>query len=130
MNMLEREFEVKEPLMVISIGVSYYRWNNAYDAVRYAWKISPWRFDRYKLVLASLRGMIVGAYRPEKWLRGTKENFPHFVETPGYTEAPDRWGFEGVDADPVTWNYYVRRRVPERYRRKGSRSPVRFCDPD
>ena len=124
------EFEVKEPLMVISIGVSYYLWHSAYDAVRYSWKISPWRFDRYKLVLASLRGMIVGAYRPAMWLPGTKDNFRQFVEFPGYTEAPDRWGFEGEDAEPETWNFYVRKRVPGKYRRKGSRSPVRFCDPE
>lgn len=123
------EFEVREPLMVISVNVSYDRWDNPYDAVRYAWIISPRRFDRYKLVLANLRGVIVGAYRPTRWLPGTKDNFRQFVESPGYTEAPNRWGFEGDNAEPETWNYYVRKRVPERYRRKGSRSPVRYCDP-
>lgn len=125
-----KEFEVKEPLMVISIGVMYYRWDNPYNAVRYAWTINPWRFERYKLVLASLRGMIVGAYRPTRWLPATKGNFPELVDVAGYTEAPDRWGFEGEDAEPETWNYYVRKRVPEKYRKKGSRSPIRFCNPD
>lgn len=34
------EFEVKEPLLLISVGTSYYRLDSVYDAVRYAWKIT------------------------------------------------------------------------------------------
>ena len=124
------EFEVKEPLLLISVGTSYYRLDSVYDAVRYAWKINRGRVDRYKLVLANLRGVIVGAYRPTRWLPGTRDNFRQIVDSPGYSEAPDRWGFEGKDAEPEVWDYYVRKRVPEMYRRKGSRAPVRFCKPE
>ena len=27
------------------------------------------------------------------------------------------------------WDYYVRKRVPERYRRRGSQNARRYCDP-
>ena len=76
------EFEVREPLLLISIGVSYYQMDSAYDAVRYAWKINQGRVDRYQLVLANLRGMIVGAYRPTKWLSATRGNFQKWYATP------------------------------------------------
>ena len=39
------EFEVKEPLLLISIGVSYYRLGSPYDAVRYAWKLNRGRLE-------------------------------------------------------------------------------------
>ena len=125
-----KEFEVKESLLLISIGVSYYRLGNAYDAVRYAWKLNRGRLDRYKLVLANLRGMIVGAYRPAMWLPATWANFPEFEQVDYFSEAPNRWGFVGDDAERETWDYYVRKRVPEKYRRKGSQSPVRYCKPE
>ena len=124
------EFEVREPLLLISVGVSYYRLDSAYDAVRYAWKLNRGRLDGYKLVQANLRGMIVGAYRPTMWLPATWANFPEFEQVDYFSEAPDRWGFVGDDAKPETWDYYVRKRVPEKYRQKGSQSPVRYCEPD
>ncbi len=116
------EFEVGEPLMVISIGRTFYEFSNVYDAVRCCWKVNVDKADRYNLVLASVRGLIMGAYRPEKWLPATKANFPDLEEG-----APVRWGFVGETAEAAVWNLYVRKRVPEQYR--GSQSPIRYCDP-
>ena len=120
------EFEVKEPLLLISIGVFYYRRDNPYDAVRFAWRLNRRRLDNLKLVLASLRGVIVGAYRPTKWLAATRENFPDLADgdMDGYL------GFVGKDAEQEVWDYYVRKRVPERYRKPGARNPRRYCHPD
>ena len=120
------EFEVKEPLMLIFIGPMYYLRNDAYDAVRCARKVKINRARTYKLVLANLRGMIVGAFRPTEWLVATQENFPGLEES----DLNDRWGFVGNRAEDGVWNYYVRKRAPEKYRRKGSRAPVRYCEPD
>ena len=124
------EFEVKERLMLISIGVSFYRMNSPYDAVRYAWKINRGRVERYKLVLASLKGMIVGAYRPTEWLPATKDNFPDLLNgyPDFYSEAPERYGFVGEPAETADWNYYVGKRVPDRYRPRGAANPIRYCD--
>ena len=64
--------------------------------------------DRYKLVLANLRGMIVGAYRPTMWLPATWANFPEFEQVDYFNEAPNHWGFVGDEAEPKLRDYYVR----------------------
>ena len=119
------EFQVKEPLMLIYIGPMYYVRDSAYDAVRCAWKVNVNRVQSYRLVLANLRGLIVGAFRPSAWLLATQENFPGLEER----DLLDRWGFEGERAEEEVWNYYVRKRVPARYRGRRSRNPVRYCHP-
>ena len=120
------EFEVREPLLLISIGVYYYRRYSPYDAVRFAWKLNRRRLGNYNLVLASLRGVVVGAYRPRKWLAATRENFPDLTDR----DMDGYLGFEGEDAEREVWDYYVRKRVPERYRKRGARNPRRYCHPD
>jgi len=106
------EFEIREPLMLISIGSSYYQ-RDLYDAVRFSWKVNVHRARTFKLVLANLRGMVVGAYRPTEWLPATVENF-HDHPSCGHSD-PRRHGFVGQEAEPETWNYYVRKRVPSRF---------------
>ncbi len=120
------EFEVREPLMLISIGSSYYQLS-LYDAVRFAWKVNVHRARTCKLVLANLRGLIVGAFRPTEWLPATAENFR---DHPWEHSDPQRHGFVGREAEQDTRDYYVRKRVPPRYRRRGIQSPVLYCDPD
>ena len=123
------EFEVKEPLMLISIGRVFYEREDPYDAVRFAWKVNLNRVGRYKLVLARVRGMVVGAYRPEQWLLATVENFPDLATRYNIPSLPDRQGFVGQPAEQETWDYYVRKRVPGKYRRKGIQSPVLYLRP-
>ena len=113
------EFEIEHPLLMISIGNSYYE-RETYDAVRYAWKVNLNRV-KGRLVLARLRGLIVGAYRPERWLPATRENFPDL----GW-DAPGRHGFVGEDAEPEVWNHYVGKRVPERFPR--TQNAIRYLD--
>lgn len=123
------EFEVKEPLLLISIRDSFNR-RTTYDAVRYAWIVNRNRAERYELVLARYGGVVVGAYRPVEWLPATAENFSDLVERYNLGYAPDRHGFRGQEAEQETWNYYVGKRVPERYRRRSAANPVRFCNPE
>ncbi len=117
-------FVVKEPLVLISIGTMYYQRSSVYDAVRCAWKIDVNRAGQ-RLVLAHLRGLVVGAFRPTKWLPATIKNFPGLEDR----DIPDRWGFVGDPAEDAVWQHYVRKRVPEQYRRRGAANPVRFCEP-
>ena len=119
----EEPFEVREPLILISISDSYYS-RPLYDAVRSAWKINVSKANQYELVLGHVRGLVVCAYRPERWLEATKDNFPGIL----IDDRLGRRGFEGKRADSVDWNYYVGKRVPERYRRQGAANPVRYCD--
>lgn len=87
------EFEVKEPLILISIARSYEERSDVYEAVRWAWRIDVKRARRYNLVLAHRRGIAVGAFRPEEWLPATKANIPALADG-----VVGRWGFVGHPA--------------------------------
>ncbi len=118
------EFQVGERLMLICINKLYYT-HSIYEAVRCAWKVNVGRANRYKLVLAHVRGMVVGAFRPtEPWIPATKANFPAQLDN----DIPGKWGFIGEPADDEVQNLYVGKRVPARFQKKGARGPVRYCD--
>ena len=120
-------FEVREPLMLVSVGQSYREGADAYEAARYAWKVDAQRARRYDLVLAHSGGVIVGAFRPDEWLPAMLLLSGHF---PGRGDIPGRWGFVGREAEPGVWDYYVGKRVPDRYRRRGAANPIRYCPPE
>ena len=123
------EFQVKKPLMLISIGVFYYRRDNPYDAVRYAWKVNPDRVKQFNLVLARLRGLVVGAYRCKEWLPATRVNFPDLAERySDVTDIPNFYGFVGKPAEADAWEYYVGKRVPRRFLR--SQNAIRYLKPE
>ena len=114
-------FEVREPLILISIGVLFNREEySVYEAVRAVWKLDVARAKRHNPVLARHKALVVGAYRPDEWLEATPENFPRLE-----AEAPGRWGFKGKRADDV-WDDYVGKRVPDRFLKKGAANPVRY----
>ena len=94
-----------------------------YEAVRYAWKISPKKAEKADYVLAVQRGLIVGVFKPDKWLRATSENFPG---TPDVWEG--RWGFVGHEAPDHIQKLYVRRRLPDDLRKKGAANPIRYVN--
>lgn len=98
------EFEVLEPLMLISIGNTYEE-RGPYDAVRHAWPVNLNRVKRYNLVLARLRRQIVGAYRPQEWLPATLENFPEIAELYGQTGVHGRYGLwaNGLTSGIITY---------------------------
>ncbi len=118
-------FVPKHPLLLISIRNSYEEEEKSvYEAVRYAWRLSPIRARKAKYVLAHVNGLVVGVFEPERWMEATKENFPALAAT-----IPGRWGFEGKDADREISEYYLRKRVPDQFRAKGAANPVRFISP-
>ena len=117
-------FEPAEPLILISIAKSFdEEGRSIYDATRGVWKIDPKRAAKVNLVLAHRKGLVVGAFRPTKWLPATKENFAWLT-----SDMPGRWGFDGIEAEPSTAPNYLSKRVPDRYRRKGAANPVRFVE--
>ena len=120
-----QEFEVAEPLMCICINELYYRLPT-YDAVRGMWRVKLSMTTMHKLVLAHVRGLVVGAFRPEgPWMDATKENFPELLTE----DMPRKRGFRGKRAEDQVWEHYVGKRVPARYHKKGSRAPVRYYQP-
>lgn len=116
------EFVVGEPLILISIGQSWRRLG-VYGAVKGIWRLDMERAKRRKLVLAHVRGVVRGAYRPEKWWRTTAEDLPDRPDQVG------RIGFEGSEAEPEVWEGYVGKRVPARYRKKGAQASCRYLSP-
>jgi hypothetical protein len=119
-------FEVREPLILISIAKSYGdEGKSVYEAVRSVWRLNSNRAKDFKLVLAHRRGIVVGAFRPRKWLPATKKNFPLLSE-----DIPGRFGFEGEEAEREVESLYINRRVPDKFRLKGAANPVRFISVD
>jgi len=93
---------------------------SVYDAVRSAWKIGRKNAERAEVVLATVQGLIVGAFVAERWLEATEANFPGRA-------APGRLGFEGREASEEVKRLYVGKRVPEAYRKRGAANPVRYA---
>ena len=119
-------FVADEPLILISIGQSFYdETASIYDAVRAAWRLDISRARTYGLVLAHRQGMVLGAFRPHDWMPTLRSHFPWLAE-----DIPERYGFEGEPAEPTVAALYVGKRVPDGYRTRGAANPVRYISPD
>ena len=90
-----------------------------YDAARYAWRLSLDRANQVEVVLAVEKGVIIGAFVPEKWMEATIANFP------GQSELLGRLGFVGSEAPSDVQDRYLGQRVPEEFR-FGSAKPIRY----
>ena len=73
-------------------------------------------------MLAHRRGVVIGVYRPTKWIEATRENFPWLEDSPG------RFGFEGIEAESEVIELYKGKRVPAEYRRKGASNPIKYVE--
>src|SRR6266542_2992187 len=94
--------------------------SSLYEATRYAWKISRRKAKQAEVILATLQGLIVGAFVADDWLEATEENFPGRVPVPG------RLGFVGHDAPGDVKVLYEGRRVPDEYRKRGAANPIKY----
>ncbi len=91
-----------------------------YEATRYAWKIGLSKAKEAEVILATERGMIVGAFVATEWLEATPENFP------GREVVPGRFGFVGHEAPAEIKQLYVGKRVPDEFRPHGAANPIRY----
>ena len=91
-----------------------------YEATRYAWKISRSKAEKAEVVLSTVQGLIVGAFVAEEWLPATSENFP------GREERPGRYGFVGREAPLELRRQYLKRSVPNEYRKRGAANPIKY----
>ncbi len=90
------------------------------EATRYAWKLNPRKARQADVVLATLQGLIVGAFVAREWLPATADHFPDREEVPG------RYGFIGEEAPNELRQRYVGKRVPDEYRKPGAANPVKY----
>jgi hypothetical protein len=92
-----------------------------YDATRYAWKLSPAKAKQAEVILATVQGLIVGAFVAVEWLEATVQNFPTLED-----DSPGRYGFVGRGAPDALKQMYVGKRVPDEYRKHGAANPIKY----
>jgi len=94
---------------------------DTYDAVRFAWKLGVERAKKADFVLAVEKGIIVGVYRALEWQLARKQYFPEFEN-----HTNKRFGFIGEEANKDIQEQYLRKRIPEEYRKKGASNPIKY----
>jgi hypothetical protein len=92
-----------------------------YDATRFSWKISRRNAMQAEVILATLQGLIVGAFVADAWLPATPKNFPALAEA-----RSNRLGFVGHEAPAEFQRLYVGKRVPDQYRKRGAANPIKY----
>ena len=107
----------KHDLVLISINRAALE-RPIYEAVRYSWKIDPERAAKADYVLAVYHGLIIGAFKADKWLPATAEN--------GMPPREGRWGFVGREAPKHIQKLYLNHRRPDEFSPKGAANPIRY----
>lgn len=113
--------EFRHNAILISVNRSALAESSLYDATRYAWKISPSKARKAEVILATVQGVIKGAFVAEQWLEATASNFP------GRQDVPGRYGFVGREAPVQMQKLYVDKRVPDEYRKRGAANPIKYA---
>jgi len=114
-----QEADFKHKALLISVNRSAAE-TSLYEATRYAWKVSRAKAKKAEVILATIRGLIVGAFVADDWLEATGRSFP------GREDAPGRFGFVGHEAAPEIRDLYVGKRVPDKYRKPGAANPIKY----
>ncbi|MGH7133837.1 MAG: LEM-3-like GIY-YIG domain-containing protein [Phycisphaerales bacterium] len=107
--------------ILISVNRSALAESSLYEATRYAWKISPTKAQKADVVLATVQGIIKGAFVADEWLEATATNFP------GRQDVPGRYGFNGHDAPEDMQREYVGKSIPDEYRKRGAANPIKYA---
>jgi hypothetical protein len=109
-------------VLLISVNRSAVE-RSLYDATRYAWKLDKKKAKQADVILATIQGVIVGAFIAHDWLEATAANFPGREEGEG---APRRFGFVGKEAPDDIKRLYLGKRVPDEYRKRGAANPIKY----
>jgi len=107
------EIDIEHNLLMITINKSILERNSIYDATRFAWTLSENKMKKVEYVLGIKHGSVVGVFKPIKWMKATKDNFPEFG-----IDRNKRWGFEGIDADKVIMDKYLNKKCQKGLKRK------------
>jgi uncharacterized protein len=117
------EFEIipEHKLILISINRSFTEYDDIYNAVRFAWRMSLSKAQQADYVLAISQGIVRGVFQAEQWLEATKDNFPDRENCEG------RIGFIGHRASENIEKHYISKRLPEAWTRKrGESNPIKY----
>lgn len=83
-----------------------------YETVRKAWRLSLKRANQYKIVLGVVNGIVKGVYEVERWQKSKADE--------------KRIEFIGKEVTGEIRDYFLNKRIPEAYSRKGMASPVLY----
>jgi uncharacterized protein len=111
-------------LILISVRASLIEGRNLYDATRLAWRINETNAKTAEYVLAHNNGLVIGVFKPHKWLPATRHYFPDHVPE----ATSNRWGFIGEEAPDEIKRLYENRQITEDIRKKGAQNPIQYVD--
>lgn len=83
-----------------------------YEATRASWVINPERARKYDYVLGVIDGIVQGVYKVKEWIQTSDSN---------------RYEFYRDEIDDNIVQYFIHKRIPEEYIKKGSSNPVQYC---
>lgn len=100
--------EMPEPQHnVVLININSYE-GSIYDTdsllrqTQKAWRMSKAKAEKSDYVLSVRRGVVIGAFKPKRWVQAMKSNFPGLE-----FDIPNRIGFFGEKASEDVWTLYV-----------------------
>lgn len=111
---------IQHKVLMIIINKSMLE-KSIYDATRFAWKIDRKKAEKAEYILSIVQGIIVGVHVADEWKEATVQNFPEFN-----IDRSGRYGFNGKEADQVIKQMYLRKRIPDQYRKKGASNPIKY----
>jgi hypothetical protein len=125
-NQIIERYDAKEIVfhhsaILINVSQTAAERDSIYEAVRYAWKLDPGNAAQAEIVLAVDQGLVISVFIAKEWLAATAQNFP------GRPDWPGRWGFDGQEAPEAIRDLYLRHRLPDRMRKRGSANPIRYA---
>lgn len=115
------EVEFEHKVLMITINKNATKMS-VYDAVRFSWVLSARKVKKVEYVLACIQGIVVGVFKPHKWMKALNVNFPEF----NHKDIPNRLGFVGEEAVEEVKKLYMRKRIPKEYRKRGAANPVKY----
>lgn len=111
---------IKHKVLMIIINKSMVE-KSIYDATRFAWKIDRKKAEKAEYILSVVQGIIVGVYIANEWKVASLQNFPEFHE-----DRSERYAFYGKEAEEGIKQMYIRKRIPDEYRKKGAANPIKY----
>lgn len=108
-------------IIFLTVTRSYIKERGPYEGCRGVWRMSLKRAEHAEFVLPVMEGIVIGVYRPERWLAATVDHFPMHVTE----DAAGRIGFVGREASPDIIAFYKGKRLPEALG-TATQNPVRY----
>jgi hypothetical protein len=115
-----QEVEFKNRVLMITINTSIID-KSIYDATRFAWRLDVKRAKRAEYILAVEKGIVVGVFVAKSWHKADKDNFPEFT-----TDNSKRFGFIGEQASEAIQEFYIRKKIPKKFREQGASNPIKY----